>query len=232
MRHSSRSKASCRANSTARSIATAPTRNSTARRALVRRRRHAARLPLEMAASPIAIAGSARRSGRPSTTPAARCSALRRPQTAGRAGHRGQRRGVANTNIVLHGGRLLALEEGHLPFEMSRHAGDARQLQLRRPHRRPHHRASEDRSRHRRDDVLRLNAGAADQPPALVGSIECTGHRHETIFEAPFASMVHDFIVTENYAMFPILPLTGSMHAPCAAGRLTLGSRTRAAASG
>src|SRR5690606_23634285 len=30
-------------------------------------------------------------------------------------------------------------------------------------------------------------------------------------FEAPFASMVHDFMVTRNYALFPILPLTGSL---------------------
>ena len=26
--------------------------------------------------------------------------------------------GIANTNIVWHGGKLLALEEGHAPFEM------------------------------------------------------------------------------------------------------------------
>ena len=30
-------------------------------------------------------------------------------------------------------------------------------------------------------------------------------------FEAPFASMIHDFFVTENYVLFPVLPLTGSM---------------------
>jgi len=30
-------------------------------------------------------------------------------------------------------------------------------------------------------------------------------------FEAPYASMVHDFIVTENHLLFPILPVTGSM---------------------
>lgn len=29
--------------------------------------------------------------------------------------------GVANTNVVWHGGRLLALEEGHAPFELSPH---------------------------------------------------------------------------------------------------------------
>ncbi len=30
-------------------------------------------------------------------------------------------------------------------------------------------------------------------------------------FDAPFASMVHDFIVTREHVLFPILPLTGSM---------------------
>jgi carotenoid cleavage dioxygenase len=30
-------------------------------------------------------------------------------------------------------------------------------------------------------------------------------------FEAPFAAMVHDFLVTRNYALFPILPLTASL---------------------
>ena len=30
-------------------------------------------------------------------------------------------------------------------------------------------------------------------------------------FEAPFSSMVHDFLVTRNHALFPILPLTGSL---------------------
>jgi len=35
---------------------------------------------------------------------------------------------------------------------------------------------------------------------------------------APYASMVHDFIVTENHLLFPILPITGSM-ARAMAGR-------------
>ena len=32
----------------------------------------------------------------------------------------GQDSGVANTNILFHAGRLLALEEGHMPFEIDR----------------------------------------------------------------------------------------------------------------
>ena len=30
-------------------------------------------------------------------------------------------------------------------------------------------------------------------------------------FEAPYSAMVHDFLVTRNHALFPILPLTGSL---------------------
>ena len=44
------------------------------------------------------------------------------------------------------------------------------------------------------------------------GSIDASGRatRFER-FEAPYASMVHDFIVTANHVLFPILPITGSM---------------------
>ena len=49
--------------------------------------------------------------------------------------------------------------------------------------------------------------------PALsFGSVNASGivTRFDR-FEAPYASMVHDFIVTENHMLFPILPITGSM---------------------
>ena len=44
------------------------------------------------------------------------------------------------------------------------------------------------------------------------GSIDARGRltRFET-FEAPYSSMVHDFIVTREHVLFPVLPLTGSM---------------------
>ena len=65
--------------------------------------------------------------------------------------------GVANTNIIFHGGRLLALEEGHMPTEIEPGTLNTRgYCDYDGAHRRPLHRASEDRSRHRRDDVLRL----------------------------------------------------------------------------
>src|SRR4029450_11501561 len=49
------------------------------------------------------------------------------------------------------------------------------------------------------------------------GSIDASGKatRFER-FEAPYATMVHDFIVTENHVLFPILPLTGSLESAMA----------------
>ena len=97
--------ANCRANSTARSIATAPTRNSR-RPARTGSSATACCTPSisRTAAPAIATAGSARRNGRPSTTPAARCSAAsaascRTPRPT--SPHDG---GVANTNIIFHAG--------------------------------------------------------------------------------------------------------------------------------
>ena len=107
-----------------------------------------------------ATAGCARRSSWPSTTPAAplfgtgfggqKC-ATHRP-TAVTDG------GVANTNIVWHAGKLLALEEAP-PADRDRSRDARRRKRLSRTtarHRRPLHRPSQDRSRHRRDDLLRL----------------------------------------------------------------------------
>jgi carotenoid cleavage dioxygenase-like enzyme len=46
----------------------------------------------------------------------------------------------------------------------------------------------------------------------IYGAIAASGvvNRFER-FDAPYSSMVHDFIVTENHVLLPILPLTGSM---------------------
>jgi carotenoid cleavage dioxygenase-like enzyme len=56
------------------------------------------------------------------------------------------------------------------------------------------------------------NAAGPLTPALSYGSIDASGNvtRFER-FETPYASMVHDFIVTENHVLFPVLPLTGSM---------------------
>ena len=56
------------------------------------------------------------------------------------------------------------------------------------------------------------NASGPFSPTLAYGSVSASGQltRFER-FEAPYASMVHDFIVTQHHVLFPILPITGSM---------------------
>jgi carotenoid cleavage dioxygenase-like enzyme len=126
--------------------------------------------------------------------------------------------GVANTNIVFHAGRLLALEEAHLPTEIEPgtlqtrgycdYKGGLYQDGLAGPF-----------TAHPKIDPVSgemvffgYNAAGPFSPALSYGTISAAGAitRFER-FEAPFASMVHDFIVTENHVLFPVLPITGSM---------------------
>src|ERR1700722_20370475 len=121
--------------------------------------------------------------------------------------------GVANTNIIFHGGRLLALEEAHLPMEIE--PGTLATLGscnygggIKGPF-----------TAHPKIDPVTgemmffgYNAAGPFTPALSFGSIDAAGAvtRFDR-FDAPYASMVHDFIVTENHLLFPILPITGSM---------------------
>lgn len=123
----------------------------------------------------------------------------------------GNEGGVANTNIVWHGGKLLALEEAHHPFEMDlktlESRGYAREFQ------------GKVTAHPKIDPVngemtwfaygvgpMPLSAGMSYGVTAKDGSLI---RRQD--FEAPFACMAHDFMVTENHVLFPILPLTASL---------------------
>jgi carotenoid cleavage dioxygenase-like enzyme len=121
--------------------------------------------------------------------------------------------GVANTNIISHGGRLLALEEGHLPTEIE--PGTLKTLG-------PTNyggRIAGPFTAHPKIDPLTgemmffgYHAGGPFSPLLSFGSVNASGIVTKfDRFEAPYSSMVHDFIVTENHLLFPILPITGSM---------------------
>jgi carotenoid cleavage dioxygenase-like enzyme len=121
--------------------------------------------------------------------------------------------GVANTNIVFHAGRLLALEEGHLPTEI-----EPGTLNTRGYH--DYGRAiAGPFTAHPKIDpqtgemvFFGYNAGGPLSAGISFGSVNASGvvTRFDR-FEAPYTSMVHDFIVTEHHLLFPVLPLTGSM---------------------
>ncbi|MGT2491232.1 carotenoid oxygenase family protein [Cupriavidus basilensis] len=125
----------------------------------------------------------------------------------------GQNDGVANTNILWHAGRLLALEEADLPVEL-----DSESLATR---------GDVDyggklkgaMTAHPKVDPVTgemvFFAYSVDGPftPGMrYGVVDRNGQLQRLErFEAPFPSMVHDFMVTQNHVLFPILPLTGSM---------------------
>ncbi len=128
--------------------------------------------------------------------------------------------GVANTNIVWHAGRLLALEEGHLPFEIDPATLATRGVRdfgaLEGPF-----------TAHPKLDpttgelaFFGYSAGGPFTPLMTCGTLGADGQvtRIER-FEAPYCSMVHDFAVTARHIVFPIMPLTGSM-ARAQAGRM------------
>jgi carotenoid cleavage dioxygenase-like enzyme len=121
--------------------------------------------------------------------------------------------GVANTNIIFHGGRLLALEEGHLPTEIE--PGTLATL----GHCNYGGSIAGPFTAHPKIDPVSgemmffgYNAAGPFTPALSFGSVNASGvvTRFDR-FEAPYASMVHDFVVTENHLLFPVLPLTGSM---------------------
>jgi carotenoid cleavage dioxygenase-like enzyme len=123
----------------------------------------------------------------------------------------GQDGGVANTNILFHAGKLMALEEAHPPFGM-----DARTLESKGY-------LDVYRGRvtaHPKIDPVTgemiwfaYGVGAAPLSAGMsygVTAADGTVVRRDE-FQAPFSAMVHDFMVTENHVLFPVLPLTGSL---------------------
>lgn len=120
--------------------------------------------------------------------------------------------GVANTHVVWHAGRLLALEEGHLPFEIDPVTLATRGIvdfgALEGPF-----------TAHPKTDPvtgeLVFFGYSADGPltPAMTwGTIDADGRvTRLDRFEAPYCSMVHDFAVTGRHVLFPVMPLAGSL---------------------
>ncbi|WP_416051376.1 carotenoid oxygenase family protein [Cupriavidus basilensis] len=125
----------------------------------------------------------------------------------------GQNDGVANTNILSHAGRLLALEEADLPVEL-----DAQTLATRGDVDYGGKLTGAMTAHPKVDPVtgeMVFFAYSADGPftPGMrYGVVDRNGQLQRLEhFEAPFPSMVHDFMVTQKHVLFPILPLTGSM---------------------
>jgi carotenoid cleavage dioxygenase len=126
----------------------------------------------------------------------------------------GKDNGVANTNVVWHAGRLFALEEGHRPFALDPVTLGAQGYW-------DFHGAFTGArfTAHPKIDpetgemvFFAYSANGHFSPTLGYGVIDKAGKLARfDLFDAPYSSMVHDFMVTRNYVLFPILPLTGSM---------------------
>ena len=122
--------------------------------------------------------------------------------------------GAANTNIVAHAGRVFALEEAHLPVEVALPSLDTRgasDFDGTLPHL-PF--TAHPKTDPATGEMLFFGYGSPDRLSAgmsfgvLSPQGRVTKFEH---FEAPYASMVHDFAITDRHVIFPVLPLTGSM---------------------
>lgn len=121
--------------------------------------------------------------------------------------------GLANTAVVWHGGRLFALEEGHQPYEMDPHTlesigswafgGKLNTAMTAHPKVCPI------------TGELIFFSYMATGPfseDVVVHKADKNGHLTESIIiPTPYSSMVHDFVITENYIIVPIMPITGSL---------------------
>lgn len=126
----------------------------------------------------------------------------------------GQDSGLANTNIVHHAGKLLALEEAHPPFEMS--VDDLSSVGY---HTFADRLTGGRMTAHPKIDpetgemlFFGYSTGGyfTDQMTFHVVNAEGQITRAES-FSTPYSAMVHDFIVTRSHVVFPVLPLTGSL---------------------
>jgi carotenoid cleavage dioxygenase-like enzyme len=126
----------------------------------------------------------------------------------------GAHMGTANTNAVLHAGRLLALKEDDLPYELDPdtletlgrfdYGGQIKAASL---------------SAHPKLDpatgrlvTFSYQARGDATTDVVFYEIDETGKVVDEIwFNMPYPACVHDFAVTEHYAVFPFFPLITDM---------------------
>ena len=124
---------------------------------------------------------------------------------------------IANTNIVWHGGRLLALEEAHAPFAL-----DPASLMPAGPdggYETYGGKLCGPFTAHPKLDprtgemvFFGYSAKGRFSKEISIQSVTADGTvTRAEILEGPFPSMVHDFAVTPNWIVVPVFPLTGSM---------------------
>jgi carotenoid cleavage dioxygenase len=126
----------------------------------------------------------------------------------------GLSRGTANTNVLLHHGRLLALKEDSRPVAM-----DADSLETLGEYDFEGALDCPTFTAHPKIDPVTgemiafgYAAGGLATRDVAYFVFDARGKLvHEVRFEAPYYAMLHDFGVTEDYVIFPVAPVVGSL---------------------
>ena len=126
----------------------------------------------------------------------------------------GARMGTANTNLVFHAGKLLALKEDDLPYEL-----DPQTLETRGHCDFAGAITSVSLSAHPKLDLVHdemltfsYQAKGDGTKDIVFYALNRDGRVVDEIwFEMPWPAMVHDFAVTPNYAVFPFFPFITDM---------------------
>lgn len=121
--------------------------------------------------------------------------------------------GLANTHIVWHGDQLLALDEGSKPFELEPMSLESK------GYTESGRRLSGAMTAHPKIDPESGELHGFGYMTGYAGSPTMTYHVVDKAgavirsdeFEAPYPAMVHDFVITRDYVLFPIFPLTFDM---------------------
>jgi carotenoid cleavage dioxygenase len=120
---------------------------------------------------------------------------------------------VANTNVLSFAGKLLALEEIHAPYAMDPDTlmtlgqdtfGGALTTPM----------TAHPKIDPATGELLWFAYGASGEctPDIALGTVSPDGRLTTTTrFDAPYASMVHDFVATQRHFVLPILPLVGAL---------------------
>jgi len=124
---------------------------------------------------------------------------------------RGKSRGTANTHVVFHGGKLLALREDSLPVEL-----DPWSLKTIGPWNYGGRIESPVMTAHPKFDPVTGEMWAfayfaKDAMPSrdmVVYAIDRDGKlARQEWFQAPYQGLLHDFAVSRNYVIFPVMPV-------------------------
>ena len=121
--------------------------------------------------------------------------------------------GLANTATVWHGGRMLVMEEGHRPYEIDPHTlesvgswdfrGKLHTAMT------AHPKIDPDTGEMVMFAYMATGPFSSD---VMVHKVDAQGILTESMhLPTPYSSMVHDFVITQNYIVVPIMPITGSL---------------------